>query len=56
MFLFHFLIIELYFLIPADIVQVFNHTTELIMLMGTLTKDVKTEIETHPGITEAKIK
>ena len=44
-FFFFFLIIELYFLIPAVIVQIFNPTEELAILIGIPTKEAKAEIE-----------
>ena len=45
------LIIDLYFLIPAVITQIFNPTGEL----GIPTADEKEEIETPSAIVEAKI-
>ena len=55
-FLFFFLIIDLYFLIPAVIEQVFNPIAELVIAIGIPTKETKAEIETDPVIAEAKIK
>ena len=54
-FLFFFLIIDLHFLIPAVIAQIFNSTAELLMSIGISPKKTKTEIEIHPVTTEAKI-
>ena len=51
-----FLIIDLYFLIPAAIGQIFNPIAELIILIGIPSKDEKTEIEIHQVIVEAKIR
>ena len=45
-FSFFFLIINLYFLIPAVIAQIFNPTTEIAIPIGILTKESKAEIET----------
>ena len=47
-----FLIIDLYFLIPAVIVYFFNRTA---LPIGVPTKEAKAEIESHPVTTEAKI-
>ena len=52
MFLLLFLIIDLYFLIPAVITQIFNKITELVITIGIPTKEAKTEVETHPVIEE----
>ena len=54
-FLFFFLIIDLYFLIPAVIAQIFNLTGELVIPIETkeATKEAKAEMETHPVIVEA---
>ena len=54
-FFFYFLIIDLYFLIPALITQIFNPTAELVIPMGILTKEAKAEMETHPRTIETKI-
>ena len=56
MFLFLFLILDLYVLIPAIIAQVFNGTAELATPIETLNKEAKAEIETHPVVAEAEIK
>ena len=48
MFFFLFLIIDLYFLIPAVIAQLFNFMEELVIPMGIPSKKVKAQIEIHP--------
>ena len=53
-FFFFFLIIDLYFLIPAAIAQIFNPIAELIIPIRTPTKEAKAEMEIHPVIAEAK--
>ena len=53
-FFFSFLIIDLYFLIPAVIAQIFNPIPELVIPIGILIKEAKAEIEMHPVIVEAK--
>ena len=50
-----FFFIDLYFLIPADITQSFTPTAEVAVLIQLPINEVKTEIETHPVIPEAKI-
>ena len=50
-----FLIIDLYFLIPAVIVQIFNLTVELVIPIGKPFKEAKTETVTQPVIVETKI-
>ena len=55
-FFFFFLIIDLQFLIPADIAQIFNHIAELVIPIGIPIKEVKAEIEIHPVIVEVKIR
>ena len=50
-----FLIIDLYLLIPAVITQIFNPLAGLAIPIGTLTKEPKGEIETHPVIVEVTI-
>ena len=52
---FFFLIIDLYFLIPAIIAQVFNPAEELVMSIEIQTKEVTAEIETHPVTAEANV-
>ena len=51
-----FLIIDLYFLIPAVLAQIFNPIVELVIPIGILIKEVKVEMETYPVIVEAKIR
>ena len=46
-FFFSFLVIDLYFLIPAIIKQSFNPIAELVIPIGIPIKDVKREIEIH---------
>ena len=53
---FFFLIIDLYFLIPAVIAEIFNPITELLIPIGIPTKEAKEEMETNPIIVEAKIR
>ena len=55
-FFFFFLIIDLYFLIPAAIAQIFNPIAELITPIGISIKEEKTEIKIHPAIAEGKIR
>ena len=43
-FFFFFLIIDLYFLIPAAIAQLFNLIAELVIPIGILSKEAKAEI------------
>ena len=49
-----FLIINLDFLIPAFIVQIFNPTAELAVIIGTPTNKTNAEIETQPLTAETK--
>ena len=51
-FFFFFLIIDLYFLIPAVITQIFNPIVELAIPVGIPTKEAKAEMETHPVIVD----
>ena len=44
-FCFFFLIIDLYFLIPAAIAQIFNPTAKFMIPIGIPIKDAKAEIE-----------
>ena len=53
---FFFLIIDLYFLIHAAIVQIFNPIAELIIPIVIQTKEAKAEMETPPVIVEHKIR
>ena len=55
MFFFFFLIIDLYFLIPAVVKQIFNLTVELIIPIGILTKEAKAEMKTHSVIVEITV-
>ena len=50
------LMIDLYFLIPAVIVQIFNPSAKLVISTGTPTEKVNAEIETHPLTTEKEIR
>ena len=50
-----YLIIDLYFLIPAVIVQVFNVIAEFRIHIRIPTNESNTEIETHPVIAETKL-
>ena len=53
---FFFLIIDLYFLIIANIVQIFNSTVELITYLEISTKETKAEMKVHTGTTKTKVK
>ena len=53
--MFFFGIIDLFFLIPAVITQIFNPTAELLNTMGIPTKEEKAEMETHPVTVKTKI-
>ena len=55
-FFFFFLIINLYFLIPAFITQFFNPTAELVIPIGITTKEGKAEMETYPVTVEINIR
>ena len=50
-----FLIIDLYFLIPAVMKQIINPIVELAISIGIPTKEAKAEMETHPVIVEIAI-
>ena len=50
-----FLIIDLRFLIPAVIAQIFNPIAELVIPIGIPSKEAKVEIEIYPVIVEVKI-
>ena len=56
MLLFFFLIIDLYFLIPAVIAQIFNPIAELVISIRIPSKEVKVEIKIHPVIVETKVR
>ena len=47
---FFFLIINLYFLFPAVIAQIFNPIAELVIPTGIPIKEENVKIETHPVI------
>ena len=47
-----FLFIDLYFLIPAVVKQIFNPTAEHVSHIGIPTKEEKAEMETYPVIVE----
>ena len=51
---FFYLIFELYFLIPLVILQIFNSTAELAMLIKIPTKEAKAKIVKHSAMAEAK--
>ena len=53
--MFFFLIIDLYFLIPAWMGQIFNPTAELVIPKRMPPKETKADIKTQPVKTEAKI-
>ena len=53
---FFFLIIDLYFLIPAVIAHIFNPIAELVIPIGVPIREVKAEIEIHLVNVEAKIR
>ena len=53
--MFFFGIIDLFFLIPAVVTQIFNPTAELLNTMGIPTKEEKAEMETHPVTVKTKI-
>ena len=55
-FFFFFLIIDLYFLIPAAIAENFNSAAELTIPIEMPRKESKAEIEIHAVIVEAKIR
>ena len=56
LYVFFFLIIDLYFLIPAFISQIFNPIAELVVTIEIPSKETKLEVEIHPIIVEAKIR
>ena len=53
-FLFFFLIVGLYVLIPAVIAQIFNLIAELVISKGISSKETKAEREIHPVTKKAK--
>ena len=54
-FLFFFFIIDLYFLIPELIAQIFNPTAELVIATVRQTNETNAKIETQSVTVEAKI-
>ena len=52
---FFFLIIDLYFLIQELLAKISTPTEKFKIFIGILTKEAKSEIETHPVTTETKI-
>ena len=54
-FIFLFLLIDSYLLIPPVITQIFNPITELVIPIGIPTKEAKAEMETHPVTLEIKM-
>ena len=49
MFLFYFLITDLYFITPAVIAQIVNSIAELVIPIGIPRKEAKGEIKLHPA-------
>ena len=49
-FFFFFLFINIYFLIPAVITQIFNPVEELVNPIGILNREAKAEMKTNPVI------
>ena len=47
---FFFLIIDIYFIIPAAIAQTFNPIAEFVIPIGIPSKEAKAKIEIHPII------
>ena len=56
MLFYFFLIIDLYFLIPAVTAQIFNPIVELVVPTRIPSKEGKAEIEIHPINAETKIR
>ena len=52
--LFCFLIIDLYFLIPTALTQIFHPFAELVILIGIPTKEAKKEMKMHLVTVETK--
>ena len=50
-----FLIIDLNLLLPTFMAQIFNHTPELAIPVGTTTNKTNSKIETQSEIVESKI-
>ena len=55
LFFFLLIIIDLYFLIPTVIAQIFNHIADLVILIAILAKEAKAEMQTYPVTLEIKI-
>ena len=55
-FLFFFLIIDLYFLIPAVIAEISNPIAELVTPIGIPSKEAKAKTGRHPVIVESEIR
>ena len=55
-FFFFFLIIDLYFLIPVAIAQIFNPIAELVIPIGIPSKKSEAQIEIYSVIVETKIR
>ena len=55
-FFFFFWIIDLHFLIPAVLIQIFDPIAELAVPIGIPSKYVRAEIEIYPVLAEAKIR
>ena len=55
-FFFFFFIIDLYLLIPAVTTQIFNLIAELVLSIGTTTKEAKVKMEKHLVIVEITMK
>ena len=56
MFLLFFLIINLYFLIPAVIAQIFTPVAESVIPIEIPSKEAKAAIETHSVTAEAQVR
>ena len=54
-FFFFFFMIDLYFLIPAMVAQIFNPIAEIVIPTGTQTNDANAEIKTQLVIVEDRI-
>ena len=55
-FFFFFLIIDLYFLIPAVIAQIFNLIAKFVIPLEIKSKEAKVEMEIYPVTAETKIR
>ena len=51
-----FLVIDLYFVIPAAIAQIFDPISKLVISIEIPSKEAKPETEIHAATTEAKIR